>query len=113
EAALEPHRPILDVSGSLVGRADDLAGAQAAAGQQGAVDRRPVIAAGLLVDRGGPAELAPRDHGDVLVEAAVVQVFDEGRERLIELGDPLPGPVEIVLVVVPAAGPDRHDPGAD
>ena len=44
---LEVHRAVLGFRGRAVGRADHLAGAHAAAGQQGARHVGPVVAAGL------------------------------------------------------------------
>ena len=72
--------------------ADDLAAADAAAGEEGAVDLRPVVAAGGLVDPGGPAELAPGDHRHVVEQAAGVEVFDQGAEALVELASRGRGP---------------------
>ena len=77
EDFLEVDRAVLGLGAQAIGRADDLAGAHAAAGQQGAGDVGPVVAAGVLVDLGRAAEFAPDDDRDVLVQAAVVQVLDQ------------------------------------
>ena len=58
---LELDRAIDGVLGVLVRRADDLAGLHAAAGEDGAVRLRPVIAAVLVVEPRRAAELAPDD----------------------------------------------------
>src|SRR5207248_10760095 len=62
EDVLEGDGPVLRDLAQPVGLADDLAGPQPAAGQQGAGDRRPVVATAIAVDLGGAAELAPDDH---------------------------------------------------
>ena len=59
-------------------RADGLAGLHAAAGQQGATDLRPVVAAGAVVDPRRAAELAPGDHRHVVEHAARFEVLDQG-----------------------------------
>ena len=112
---LKPHRPILDLAGDPIGRADHLPGSQAAAGEKRTGDVRPVIAAGILVDLRRPAELPPHDHRHVLVEAAAVDVVDERRHALIKLGDVLATVGEVVAVVVPEAVAERHaaHPGLD
>ena len=51
-----------------------------AAGQDGAADLRPVIAAGILVDPWRPAELAPRYDRHVVQQAANFQVVDQGAQ---------------------------------
>src|SRR5438128_11956986 len=61
----------------LRGGADHLPGAHAAAGQEAGGDLRPVVAAGIFVDARRASEVAPDDHREVPVEAAVVDVLDE------------------------------------
>src|SRR5262249_42794145 len=112
ENVLEGDRPILGVSGGLVGRAGDLAGAHTAAGQQGEIDGRPVIAAGILVDLGSAAEFAPDYNRDVFIETTEMQVFNERRKSHIELGDASAAGSEILAVSIPAAKRDRHHPYA-
>ena len=112
EDVLEGDRAVLGVTGRLVGRADHLAGAHAAAGQEGEIHRRPVVAAGVLVDLGRAAELAPDDHRDVLVQAAEMQVFDQRREGHVELGNTRPAGSEVLAVRVPAAEGNRDHPHA-
>ena len=87
----------------------------AAAGQQGAADLRPVVAAGVLVDARRAAELAPGDHRHVVEHAARFQVVDQGAERLVELGAVVAHQVEVLAVAVPAAVGQRHaaDAGLD
>src|SRR5206468_2308235 len=60
---LWPHRPVLDVGADLVGGADDLTAANAAAGEDRREAVRPVDAPGLALglDARRPAELAD-DH---------------------------------------------------
>src|SRR5687768_4601810 len=71
---------IFGLGGGAVGGADDLAELHAAAGKQGAVGLGPMVAAGVFVDDGGSAELAPANDGDIFLEAAGVEVFDERRK---------------------------------
>ena len=62
-----------------------------------------MVAARIFVDLRGAAELAPDDHGDVLLHAAVMQVLDQRADRLVELRKPLLQLSEVVAVIVPAA----------
>src|SRR5688572_439225 len=71
---LEADGPADRVLAQAVGRADDLTGPHAAAGEQGARDLRPVVAAGAAVDLRRAAELAPDDDRHVLVQTALVQI---------------------------------------
>ena len=64
----------------LVAGAVDGAASDAAAGEDRAVAVRPVVAAGLGVDLGRPAELAQRDHQRRFEQAAAGQVVDQGGE---------------------------------
>src|ERR1043166_9333186 len=54
--------------------ANDLAGLHATAGEHGAGNTRPVIAAAVFVDGGGSAKLAPDNDRNILVEAALVEI---------------------------------------
>ena len=49
-----------------------------------------MIAAGILVDRRRAPEFAPDDNGNLLVQAALVQVLDERADALVEQGQVLP-----------------------
>src|SRR5207245_2861393 len=51
------------VFAQAVGGADGLAGVHTAARHKGAADRRPVVAAGAIVDPRRAAEFAPGNHG--------------------------------------------------
>ena len=64
-----------------------------------------MIAAGVLVDARGAAELAPDDDADIAVEAALMDVFDKsGDVPLIEDGEEVLAEVEEVAAVrVPEA----------
>ena len=110
EDILKGNGSVLDVGGLLVRRADDLAGPHAAAGQQGEIDRRPVVPAGSLVDDRRAAELAPDDDRDILVQPALMKVFDQRGEGHVELGNSDTVGGEVVGVRIPAAESDRHDP---
>ena len=89
--------------------------ADAAAGQEGAADLRPVVAAGAAVDSRRAAELAPGDDRHVVEHAANFQVFDQGAQALVELGAVVAHQAEVVAVRVPAAVGERHatDAGLD
>jgi hypothetical protein len=67
-----------------------------------------VVAAGVLVDLRRPAELAPDDHGDVAVQAAVLAGLDQRRDPLVEQRQVLAEPVELVPERIPEVlGEDR------
>ena len=81
----------------------DPAGAQAAAGEHGAEGGGLVAAAAAGVELGGAAELGG-DHDQGRVEPAdALQVVDQGREGVVELGDQLVL-LELALVVGVPAG---------
>ena len=65
------------------GGADDLAAANAAAGEYGGGGSGPVASAGVLVDARGAAELAKRGDEHSVDLAALRQVFDQRRQRLV------------------------------
>src|SRR5205085_11248287 len=92
--------------------ADDLAQLQAAAGDQGRHDGRPVVAAAVIVvDLRRAAELAPHDRHDVVLHASGVQVVDQGGDGGVDLGQLPPQRLEVVAVRVPA--PDQEGHAAD
>src|SRR5262249_33540157 len=72
------------LGGGGVGGADNLAHLHAATGDNGTVHPRPVVAARALVDLWGAPELAPNHHGGRVIEAACVDVLDEGADALVE-----------------------------
>ena len=69
-----------------------------------------MVAAGILVDPRRPAKLTPGDDTHILVEAAVVEIADERRDRLIEAGELVGESGEVGMVAVPAAKRERHAP---
>ena len=69
-----------------------------------------MVATGILVDPRRPAKLPPGDDAHVLVEAAVVEIADEGRDRLVEAGELVGESGEVGMVAVPAAKGERHAP---
>ena len=73
----ERDGPRIRVLAQPVGRPNDLPVPHPTASQQGARNARPVVAAALIIDLGRPAELAPHDHADVLVQASIVQILNE------------------------------------
>ena len=105
---LESHRTVLHLTRNPVGRADHLPCPQAAAGQKRTGNVGPVVAAGVFVDLWRSSELAPHHHGHVFVEAAAVDVVDQCRHALVELGQVLAAEGEVAAVVVPEAVADRH-----
>ena len=78
-------------------------------------DLRPVVAAAVLVDLRRAAELAPDHHRHVLVQPALVQVFDQRGQALIEHRQVMAGVLEgravRLAVPVPAAVGQRHARG--
>ena len=55
-----------------------------------------MVAAGVLIDRRRAAELAPDDDAHILVEAALVKVFDQRADGLVEQWQVGAGVLEIV-----------------
>src|SRR5436190_946905 len=110
---LKTDRPVLGAFGLTMSGADYLAGAHTAACQQGTGDGRPVIASAVRVDFGSPAKLAPDDDRHILVEAAHVQIINEGGNPLVEHGQMAPGILEIgamrLAVPIPAPVGECHD----
>src|SRR5207302_10051299 len=89
--------------------ANDPTGPQPSARQEGAADLRPMVTAGIFVNDRRPAELAPRDHGDVFVQSALVQILDQRAHALIE--QRAVGVFElreVVAVKIPATEIERH-----
>ena len=68
------------VGAVAVAGAVDVAPLDAAAGEHGRVAVGPVVAAGVAVDPGRPAELAERDDQGRVEQAAGVEVLDQGRQ---------------------------------
>ena len=109
----------LDVGADPVGAAVDRAAANARAGQQGGVAVRPVPpTAALPLEPGRPAELARQHHERAVHQAALDQVFQRRRHRLVQSGIARARPygpravhvvaaLEILVVHVPQL-PDRR-----
>src|SRR5262245_36663371 len=70
--------PIDNLTPKAICMPDSLARLQAAAGQQSATDLRPMVAASVLVNDRSSPKFAPGDNRHILLEAPMVQVFDEG-----------------------------------
>src|SRR5580765_8485376 len=104
----ERHRSFAWLAAEAVGRANDLAGLHAATGQHGTGNARPVVATGIFVDGGGTAKFAPDDDRNVLVEAALVEVFDQGAEALVEKRQISAGVLEIVSMIIPETVGDGY-----
>ena len=95
--------PVDDRPGQVVGGADDPAGAEAAAGQQGAEGGGLVAPAAAGVELGGAAELGGDDDQRRVEPADPLQVVEQGGEGAVELGDQLVL-LELALVVGVPAG---------
>ena len=82
-------RPLGRILGFAVGCADYLPGAQAATGKQHAVGLWPVIAARAAVVDAQPgcaAKLAHYHDHDTTIQIASVNVIDQRRQALIQVG---------------------------
>ena len=103
--------PLNDLAAKTIRLPNDLARLHATASEQGAANLRPMVAASVLVNDGCPSKFAPGDDGHILVEAPLVQIFDEGAHSLVEqravrvfeLG-------EVVAVEIPATEVERDTP---
>src|SRR5207244_10857833 len=94
-------RPFNGFATQTVRCADDLPGFHPAAREQCARNARPMIAAGILVDRRRATELTPNNYGHILVKTALVQVLHEGGNALIEQWQVRTGVSEILPVIIP------------
>src|SRR5437899_2533738 len=91
-----------DAGGAGIRLADELAAADAGAGQDRAPGARVVVAAAVPVHLRRAAELAHPHHQRALEQAAVLQVADERAHAAIHLGhQPLGGVGNRLLVRVP------------
>ena len=71
----------------------------------------PAAGAGRVGDARRPAEVAADDQQHPLVQAALVQILDQGRDRLVEEGSAVLHGVEDVVidgVVVPVLHPSAQ-----
>src|SRR5438874_8324186 len=71
------HWPFSRFAAKAISRADDLAGLHASGSQQSAGNARPMITAGVFVNRRGPSKFAPDHDRNILIEAALMNVFDQ------------------------------------
>ena len=69
-----------------VGSADHLPMPHSTAGEEGAVDLWPVVAADDVADLRRPPELPPHHDRTVVGEPAGVEILDERRQRLVKHG---------------------------
>jgi hypothetical protein len=98
----EVHRSVGDLCAEPIGCADHLTVAKTTSCQQSATDLRPVIAAGFGIDAWCASEFAPRDDSHILVESPHMQILDQRREALIELGQVrVLHAVKVVAVKIP------------
>ncbi len=68
-----------------------------------------MIAARVFVDGRCPAELSPSDYRRGVQQSALIQVFDECTEGLVEVREVLFGNLEVVSMPVPKRIAERHD----
>ena len=85
------HDPLNRFFATSTGRADDLPHLQSAAGEKDAHRPRPMItpraATGILMaDQGSTAELTAKNEQHAFIEPAIVKVFNQRRNRLVERG---------------------------
>ena len=114
------HRPILRLLRQAVGRADHLARAHAAAGQQGARHRRPVVAAAVALLIFGVRPNSPHTITDTsLSRPRSYRSSSRARQAEVEHRQVIAGVLERgavgLAVPVPAAVGQRHhaDAGLD
>src|SRR5207253_2910316 len=90
-----------------VGRANNLACPHSAAGHEGTADLRPMVASSFLIDARRPAEFTPGNDRDVIEHAACFQIFDEGREGLVEFAAVVANQVKVLTMAIPASKGQR------
>src|SRR5438552_6276055 len=76
----ELHWTLCSFAAQAIRGADDLSGFHAAARQHRTRNPGPVIAPGILVDGWSATELAPHDYRNILVQTALMQIFDQRAE---------------------------------
>ena len=108
---LEVDRTVIRFAAETIGGTDHLAGLHSTTGEQCVTDAGPVIPAAVVVDLGSPSKFAPGDDGRVFGESPLMQVFNQGGDGLIEIGEVLFGPFEVTAVPVPEAVAQRHHAG--
>src|SRR6266851_1114037 len=109
---IRTDRIVLGEGSAGIGSAVDLPAPDAAAGHQNRLARRPVIAAGVLVDLGCPPEVAGPVYERLGEQPSVVEVLEQGGNGLIGLGKATAFERgEVGLVRVPAADPRREVDG--
>ena len=86
EEVTNVHRIVDRLAADSVAAAVNLTAANAAAGQHGAIDGSPVIATGVFVHTGRAAKLPGPDDERFIEHVALRQIFQQGRERLIDRG---------------------------
>src|SRR5437870_4304952 len=91
----------------LVTRTVDVAGLETATGQKQGKGVAVVVAAGAALRDRQASELAGPQHYGPVQEAALLQVFDERRSWLVDLGTDPGQSLSDVAVMVPAATADR------
>ena|GEM_PF-5065469 len=66
-----------------------------------------MITASLLVDLGGPAKLAPDDHGNIVIQTPGVDVLDQRRDTLVKQRQVLTKVSKIAAGRIPETVPER------
>ena len=91
-----------------VGLAVDRAAADSTAGERGAPGGGEVVAAQAWVDLRRAAELGERDHQRAFEQSACLEVVEQRRHDVVQLGDHLLMGLEVLPVAVPP-GPRHAD----
>src|SRR6184192_4194050 len=101
----EMNRPAFRLLAPARRRTQHLAAPQTAPGYQSTANVGPVVAAGVSVDLRRAAEFPPSDHGNVLQQAALVQILKQRGQAEIEQGKGSPGFGKQIFVPVPVVVP--------
>ncbi len=80
----------------------------AATSQKRGRHTRPMIAPRVFVDLGRTAELPPNNHGNLLVQAPLVQIFDQRADSLIQQRQISARVLMIIPMVIPKSEGNGH-----
>ena len=97
------HAAIGDLPAEPVGRANDLAGFHTPTRQQSTPKLRPVIAAPILVNLRCAAKLSSGHHRHILIHPPLVQILNQGAERLIKKRQMRQQLTVVITVKIPPA----------
>src|SRR5262249_40150743 len=108
----ELHGAFHGFAAQTVGGANDVSRLHAAAENQPTGDPRPVIPAGVLVDRRRATKFAPDDYGHIFLQAAAVQVINQGAHALVQQRQILAEGTKVITVMILTAESQSHAAGA-